>query len=113
MTDVESFIASDEWVDMLQVFDSQLMTGGPSGLKVIAPLVGFAWQVDDPGGAGSMLRYDQAVGAGSADERQEARAWLLEYNRGDVLATRAIRDWMEAETIPSVETLEAAWGTRL
>jgi predicted RecB family nuclease len=106
LTDVEAFIASEEWVDMLQVFDSQLITGGPSGLKVVAPLAGFTWGVDDPGGAESMLRYDQAVGAGSSGEREEARAWLLEYNRGDVEATRAIRDWMEEARIPSVESLE-------
>ena len=110
LTDVEAFIASDDWVDMLQVFDSQLITGGPSGLKVVAPLAGFAWSVNDPGGAGSMLRYDQALGAGSSRERQDARDWLLRYNRYDVEATRAIRDWMEEATIPSIESLDAEWG---
>jgi predicted RecB family nuclease len=112
LTDVEAFIASEEWVDMLQVFDSQLMTGGPSGLKVVAPLAGFIWSVDDPGGERSMLRYDEAVGAGSSRERQDARDWLLRYNCDDVEATRDIRDWMDRGTIPSIDTLDAEWARR-
>jgi predicted RecB family nuclease len=103
LAEVEAFIASEEWVDMWQVVDSQLITGGPLGLKLVAPLAGFTWDVDDPGGAGSMLRYDEAVGAESVEERERARQWLLEYNRGDVEATLAIRSWMETAAIPSVE----------
>ena len=103
---VEDFIASDEWVDMLKVFDSQLITGGPIGLKAVAPLAGFAWNVEDPGGAGSMLRYDDAVVAGSPETRAKAREWLLEYNRGDVEATLAIREWMQAAALPSIESLD-------
>ena len=87
---------------MWQVVDSHLITGGPLGLKLVAPLAGFTWDVDDPGGAGSMLRYDEAVGAEAPEERERAQEWLLEYNRGDVEATLAIRDWIETASIPSV-----------
>ena len=110
LPDVEAFIASEEWVDMLQVFDSQLITGRSSGLKVVAPIAGFTWSVDDPGGGESMLRYDQAVGATSPEERQEARDWLLRYNRDDVEATRELRAWMEVADIPSVRSLANTWG---
>ena len=76
---VEGFIDSDDWVDMLRVFDSQLITGGGSGLKVVAPLAGYTWEVDDPGGEGSMLRYEIAVGSSSSEaERLAAREWLLD-----------------------------------
>jgi predicted RecB family nuclease len=95
--DVEVFIASDEWVDMLRVFDSQLITGGSSGLKVTAPLAGFAWSVDDIGGGESMVMHDAAVAGATQPERDAACKWLLNYNEGDVRATFALRDWMERE----------------
>ncbi len=48
--EVEAFIGGDEWVDLYRVWDANFITGGASGLKVVAPIVGFAWEVDDPGG---------------------------------------------------------------
>jgi predicted RecB family nuclease len=100
--DVEAFIASGEWVDLLHVWETQLITGQGSGLKSVAPLAGFHWDVEDPGGAESMVRYDAAA---AGDE--VARRWLLDYNRGDVNATRALREWMESAPLPGIE--EAVW----
>ncbi|MGA8724681.1 MAG: ribonuclease H-like domain-containing protein [Acidimicrobiales bacterium] len=110
LDDVSIFIESDEWVDLLRVVDGQLITGTGSGLKAIAPLTGFAWSVDDPGGGISMVRYDIAAASIDSKERQEARDWLLTYNRGDVEATLAIRDWLEsaAEDLPSIAILRAS-----
>jgi predicted RecB family nuclease len=96
--EIEEFVASPEWVDLLRVWETQLITGQGSGLKAVAPLLGFHWEVDDPGGTESMVRYDLAA---AGDEG--AKRWLLDYNRGDVEATLAIREWMDTAAVPGVE----------
>jgi len=92
-TEVDAFIGSAEWVDMQKVFRAGWITGESTSLKVVAPLAGYAWEVDDPGGGMSMVRFAIAVDP-AAPDRAEARAWLEAYNRGDVEATAAIREWL-------------------
>ena len=98
VADVDQFVTSDEWVNLLQIWDSQFITGGASGLKVVASLLDFHWSVDDPSGGMSMVRHDDAA---AGDET--ARQWLLDYNRSDVVATRTVRDWMSSAVISSIE----------
>ncbi len=98
---VEALIDSARWIDMHRVFDSQLLTGGGSGLKTVAALAGFDWRDEDPGGGQSMVWYEQAVAGDEA-----ARSRLLAYNEDDVRATRALREWMSGAVIPSIATTD-------
>ncbi len=103
---VEAFIGSVEWVDLLPMVRDQVITGLPSmGLKTVAPLTGFSWRGDDAGGDSAMVRYIETTTGEDAALRSEARQWILDYNEDDVRATAALREWLDhhASLLPSIE----------
>lgn len=89
-----------EWVDLLTVFRNAVVTGAGNGLKVVATALGFAWDVDDPGGDFSMLQHRAAVAGDAA-----AIDWLRSYNGSDVRATYEVRAWLRSSfaTLPRIE----------
>lgn len=97
---LQSAASVDDWFDRyacdLWAWTKQRFVS-PNGysLKVIAPLCGFDWRDDDPGGAQSELWYvDLLNGA------ESRRSRLLEYNEDDVAAQLAIRRWVRARWQP-------------
>ncbi|HEX3334516.1 MAG TPA: TM0106 family RecB-like putative nuclease [Acidimicrobiales bacterium] len=102
--EVDGFLASGDWVDLLEVVRGHLVTGRSLGLKETAPLAGFAWRSEDIGGDLAMVNYDVAVDAADPVAAAEARRWILEYNEDDVGATAALRTWLDgpANELPSI-----------
>ncbi|HEY5026208.1 MAG TPA: TM0106 family RecB-like putative nuclease [Acidimicrobiales bacterium] len=105
--EVEAFLTSDDWVDLMAVVREQLVTGTAMGLKTVAKLAGFQWRGEDGGGGLAMVRYAEAVDDPDAEVRAAARRWILEYNEDDVRATAALRHWLDtdARQLPSVADL--------
>ena len=102
LAEVHEFIDSDDWIDLLTVVKSRLITGSGFGLKKVAPLAGFHWRDDDPGGDQSMVWYDRAVNDPDPATREANRVRLLAYNEDDVKATAAIRSWLSSTSFPSI-----------
>ncbi|WP_040924394.1 TM0106 family RecB-like putative nuclease, partial [Saccharomonospora iraqiensis] len=105
--EVRAFVESDEWVDLFRGVSEQFLCARGKGLKVVAPVAGFAWRDPEAGGEASMRWYREAVGmdGGTPDAGQRER--LLRYNEDDVRATHALREWMSgpAATVPYVGDL--------
>lgn len=91
---VEDLLAASGFVDLYEVFTSQLVTGTGAGLKVVATQAGFRWRDVDPNGADSMAWHADAVGHADPTRRANARQRLLAYNEDDVRATAAVRAWL-------------------
>ena len=86
---------------MLPLYRDGWTNGCNASLKTVATSIGYSWDVEDPGGGESMVKHLEAV---AGDE--SARTWLLEYNRGDVEATKAVREWIDGpgQQVPVVST---------
>ncbi|GMQ98651.1 MAG: TM0106 family RecB-like putative nuclease [Acidimicrobiia bacterium] len=76
-------------VDLCDWARKSLVSPNGYSLKVVAPLSGFSWRDDDPGGRQSEIWFERFVqGDGGMRER------LLQYNEDDVLAQLTIRQWL-------------------
>jgi predicted RecB family nuclease len=106
----------NEWfdhhaIDLLAWTKERFESPNGYSLKAIAPLCGFNWRDDDPGGLQSEIWYEEMLTG--ADEMMQR---LLEYNEDDVAAQKAIRGWIVANdsgsgpgtAIPSVLTWPVA-----
>lgn len=110
VTFIEDLVDSEAWVDLLPICRSGLVTGESMGLKYVAPLAGFSWEDDDPGGEQSMAWHQLAVRDPDHEVREANRRRILSYNRNDVEATLALREWLDASSgdLPSISDLDPA-----
>ncbi|MDN6646321.1 TM0106 family RecB-like putative nuclease [Corynebacterium flavescens] len=90
LAQVEEFIGSQEWVDLFLHVKRNFAGTMGLGLKQVAPVAGFHWAQEDFDGEESVNARRAALAGDS-----ESRAKLLEYNSGDVQATRVVREWMD------------------
>jgi predicted RecB family nuclease len=63
-------------------------------IKKVAPLAGFHWRDPDAGGLWSIVRYQRAMATTDAVERARLVQEIVEYNRDDLMATRAVWEWL-------------------
>lgn len=109
---VAGFDTVEDWfgthaIDLYRWTKDRFVSPSGYSLKVIAPLCGFSWRDEDPGGQQSELWFEDLVGGDTAMKQR-----LLEYNEDDVAAQLAIRRWVTSQdngggagsAIPSAET---------
>jgi predicted RecB family nuclease len=88
------------FTDLERVFKTGFMSLHGSSIKKVAPVFGFSWSVDDPGGAISQ-HYLNTLRSGDIGALN-AKNWLLRYNADDCTAMTVIRDGMRTWTAPDV-----------
>jgi len=77
-------------VDLCDWVRKNLVSPNGYSLKVIAPLSGFSWRDDDPGGRQSETWFERFIAGDDAMARR-----LLQYNEDDVVAQLTIRQWLK------------------
>lgn len=100
--EIEEFVEAPEWVDVFALVGEWFLCAHGKGLKVVAPVAGFAWRDPEAGGENSMRWYRDAVGMDGAPVDLGQRRRLLEYNADDVEATRVLREWMCSPAVEEV-----------
>jgi predicted RecB family nuclease len=82
-------------VDLYPIAQKFAFPAKSYSIKDLAPLAKFEWSVPMAGGANSLFKYKDAINK-TLDQsaRDEAIDWLDAYNRDDVKATFAVRNYL-------------------
>ena len=82
-------------VDLYPIAQKYAFPSMSYSIKDLAKLAKFSWKVEMAGGANSLFKYKIAIDK-SLDQatRDEAIEWLDSYNRDDVRATFAVRNYL-------------------
>ena len=88
---------SKYFINLLPIAQKVVLPVTGYSIKTLAPLAGFNWEVSDAGGDNSMIIYQRAISPESNDHvKADAIKWLREYNRDDVKATFAVREYLRS-----------------
>lgn len=91
---VEAFMRR-YFINLLPIAQSVALPLTGYSIKTLAPFVGFEWEVAEAGGANSMVMYQKAISpTATAVEKADAIEWLRRYNRDDIRATFAVREYL-------------------
>lgn len=91
---VEAFM-SKYFVNLQPITQRVVLPVTGYSIKTLAPFVGFEWEVAEAGGANSMIMYQTAISpTTTAAGKADAIEWLRRYNRDDIRATFAVRDYL-------------------
>ena len=115
LKDLESFFASENWVDLYDVLIDQTVWPTDSmSLKETAKWARMSWTAKGANGDQSTVWYQHAV---KGDE--DAKATLLQYNADDVKATFWLRDFLSqlsgrsaGKGIDNISTLDRFFDRR-
>lgn len=84
----------DRMVDLLSVAkESVVVPARGYGLKKIAPVVGYQYQIADAGGAQAIVWFQEYQ---KDPDNRELLARILQYNQEDCLALKAVYEWLKA-----------------
>jgi uncharacterized protein len=87
-------VSSGLFVDLFTVARNAVRVGTESyGLKHLEHLVDFVRTTGIEGGAGAVVSYEEWMGSKDDAALEE----IARYNRDDVVATKAVRDWLVAQ----------------
>jgi len=91
---VETFM-SKYLINLLPIARQVALPVSGYSIKTLAPLAGFNWEVDSAGGDNSIVVYQRAISSKSSPQQKaDAIKWLRDYNRDDVKATFAVREYL-------------------
>ena len=93
LSEIEDFMAK-YFVDMYPLLKKWVLPAKSYSIKDLAPLVPFKWSVPNPGGDNALAQFKEAIHEGPVADA--AREWMRAYNKDDVRATAAFRDWFNS-----------------
>lgn len=109
------------FIDMYPIIQRDLIWPTDSySIKDLARFIMFFWRDDEPGGANSVAWARDAIFNPDPKVREAARNRVLEYNEDDVLAMKAVRDWLTrfgtarkpGVKLPGIEVLDLKYNAK-